>query len=208
MIARVARVAALAAVLAGLLVAFLSGSGSATGSRALSADRHPSIAPLPLPFPMPAAKAARFRAMDALRQRAAAIPATAPTGGSTAAGQTAGILGLHVGGPFSPAQFVGTNLWNGAISGKWLVVQAGGVPAAPPARPVIGRNVKAGVFVYWRSPQPTSSTPEHVVGIVRAPGNPRGALTVRRSAAGVLTLSLSGSGRIYQFSLRSLRFVG
>ena len=156
MMARAARLAALAAVLAGLLVA---GSVSATGSKALSANRHPSIAPLPLPFPMPAAKAARFRAMDALRQRAATIPATPPTGGSTVAGQTAGILGLHVGGPFSPAQFVGTNLWNGAVRGKWLVVQAGGVPTSPPAGPVIGRNVKAGVFVYWRAPQPTSSTP-------------------------------------------------
>jgi hypothetical protein len=206
--ARMAAVVVLAlGALAGVLVVS-SGSGGATGSRALSADRHPSIAPLPPPFQMSAAKAARFRAMDRLRQRAASIPATPPSGGSTQAGLIAGILGLHDGGPFSSAQFVGTNLWNGPVGGHWLVVQAGGVPvSAPAAMPARPADLRAAVFVYSRSLRPDSSGPERVVGVVRAPGDPSGELRAVRFGAGVVRLSLSGSARVYRFSVRSLRFV-
>jgi hypothetical protein len=200
-------IAVLAAAFAGCsALVSLAGAGHATGSRELSALRSPSIAPLPLPFAMPAAKAARFRAMDRLRQRAAAIPATPPTQGSTAAGLTAGILGLHDGGPFSPSQFLGTNLWNGPVRGRWLVVQAGGVPVGAPIASVPFSRARAAVFVYWRPLAPDSSAPARVVGIVRAPGHPVGELVAERERGGVLTLSLARSGRVYRFDLRRLGF--
>ena len=199
--------AVLAAALAGCLaLVSLAAAGRATGSRELSALRSPSLAPLPLPFAMPADKAARFRAMDRLRQRAAAIPATPPARGSTAAGLTAGILGLHNGGPFTPSQFLGTNLWNGPARGRWLVVQAGGAPVSSPTAGGRLLRARAGVFVYWRPLAPASSAPARVVGVIRAPGHPAGELVAKRARGGVLTLSLSRSGRVYRFDLTRLRF--
>ena len=196
-----------AAALAGCLtLVSLAGAGRATGSRELSALRSPSIEPLPLPFAMPADKAARFRAMDRLRQRAAATPATPPAQSSTAARLTAGILGLHDGGPFTPSQFSGTNLWNGPVRGRWLVVQAGGVPVSGPTAGGPIARATAGVFVYWRPLAPDSSAPAQVVGVIRAPGHPAGELVAERERGDELTLSLSGSGRLYRFDLTRLRF--
>jgi hypothetical protein len=45
-----------------------------------------------------------------------------------------------------------------------------------------------------------------VVGVIRAPGHPAGELVAERARGGVLTLSLSGSGRAYRFDLTRLRF--
>lgn len=188
-----------------------AGAGDATGSRVPSGLRSPSIAPLPVPAGFPPAKAARFRAMDRLRQRAAATPATAPSQGSVAAGLTSGILGLHDGGPFSPSQFVGTNLWNGRVRGRWLVVQAGGVPVGAPGAlppgPASASRTQAGVFVYWRGVAPSSAAPSRVVGVIRAPDRPVGQLVVDSVRGGVLRLSLAGTGRVYRFSVATLRFL-
>jgi hypothetical protein len=198
-------------VLAGAQLGLRSGAGEATGSRPLSALRNPSTAPLPVPSGFPPAKAARFRAMDRLRQRAASIPAAQPSQDSTTAGLTAGILGLHDGGPFNATQFAGTNLWNGARHGRWLVVQAGGVPAVAPGSmppgPAGASRTKAGVFVYWRGIRPDASTASRVVGVIRAPGHPAGELVVRSVRGGVLALALAGTSRVYRFDPASLKFV-
>jgi hypothetical protein len=200
-----------ACVLLAVALALRSGAGDATGSRLLSALRNPSTAPLPVPSGFPPAKAARFRAMDRLRQRAASIPAAPPSQDSTAAGLTAGILGLHDGGPFSASEFIGTNLWNGPVHGRWLVVQAGGVPALAPALmppgPAGASRTRAGVFVYWRGLRPDASTASRVVGVIRPPGHPTGELVVRNVRGRVLELSRAGTSRVYRFDVATLRFV-
>ena len=192
-----------------LVLGLRSGAGSATGSRLLSALRHPSTAPLPVPSGFPAAKAARFEAMDRLRQRAASIPAKPPSSGSTGAGLVAGILGLHDGGPFGPAQFLGTNLWNGRVGNRWLVVQAGGVPtstAATAPRAKAAATAKAGLLVYSRSLRVDSPRPR-VLGVIRAPGDPTGELTVDSVRGKLLELSLMGSRHTFRFDVAKLRFV-
>jgi hypothetical protein len=200
-----------ACVLAAAQLGLRSGAGEATGSRLLSALRNPSTAPLPVPFGFPPAKAARFRAMDRLRQRAASIPAAPPSQDSTAAGLTAGILGLHDGGPFNATQFVGTNLWNGPLHRRWLVVQAGGVAAladgSMPPGPAGASRARAAVFVYWRGIRPDASTASRVVGVIRAPGHPAGELIIRSARGGVLEIALTGTSRVYRFDLARLRFV-
>src|SRR5437764_9717949 len=200
-----------ACVLLAVTLVLRSGAGDATGSRALTALRDPSTAPLPVPSGFSPAKAARFRAMDWLRQRAATIPASAPSGSSTAAALTGGIIGLHDGGPFTPAQFLGTNLWNGRVGGRWLVVQAGGVPllgsASMPHGPASAAHLKAAVFVYSRSTRPDSSASPRVFGVIRAPRNPTGELVVESVKGKSISLSLLGSRRVYRFNVATLRFL-
>lgn len=128
---------------------------------------------------------------------------SADSGAQASLGQ--GIVPLTAGGPFRPSRFLGTNLWNGLVRGRWEVIQAGGVPAdqslgaASPA-------ARAGLFVYTRSPDPASAAAPRITG-VRAPSpDPRGQFTVRTVHGDVLTLSLSGSPRRYHFNVVTLRF--
>ena len=115
-----------------------------------------------------------------------------------------GIVPLTAGGPFSPSRFLGTNLWNGPVGGRWEVVQAGGVPAA--GRPADASAARAGLFVYTRSPDPASAAAPEITG-VRAPSpDPAGMFTIRRARDGVLTLSLPGSRAPYRFTVATLRF--
>lgn len=187
----------------------------------------------PAPQGWPAAKAARMRAEDQLRQAAAsrpllpppALPTAAPPssrsggiqqqsagnadgGTAAAAGQaslTQGIVPLADGGPFRPSQFLGTNLWNGRVGAQWEVVQAGGAPVDQ-ALGAASPAASAGLFVYTRSPDPASAAAPRVIGIRTPSPDPRGMFTVRAVSGNVLTLSLSGSRQPYYFNVVTLRF--
>jgi hypothetical protein len=176
----------------------------------------------------PADKASRMESEDQLRQAAASRPLVAPStppaaapgglkresaagpagGAATAdapAAMTAGILPLTSGGPFNASQFLGTNLWNGPVGGQWEVVQAGGVPvnrALGAASPT-----KAGLFVYTESADPSSTAAPAVVGVRTPAAGPPGMFTVRSAAGDVLTLTVSGSGKLYRFDLATRQFV-
>jgi hypothetical protein len=206
------------AITAGAAVAGLAALGA--GVPAVMAGVH-TVPASASPPGWPAAKTAHMRAENQPREQAgsrplAPPPAMAPAltpqdagpdSSSTAGSQSAltqGVLPLTAGGPFTPSQFLGTNLWNGPVGGDWEVVQAGGVPAdraLGAASPTV-----AGLFVYTRSPDPASSAAPKVTG-VRVPGpRPSGEFTVRKATGGVLTLTLSGSGQKYFFNVATLRF--
>ncbi|MGH3167449.1 MAG: hypothetical protein ACRDN0_16360, partial [Trebonia sp.] len=116
----------------------------------------------------------------------------------------AGILPLTDGGPFSSAQFVGTNVWNGPDGGRWEVVQAGGAPtdralgAASPTR--------AGLFVYTEPADPAAASGRQVTGILAPSPDPSGTFTVTKAAGGTLTLALSGSSGPYYFNVATRKF--
>lgn len=211
------------AALAGLSVISLAGIGA--GIPAVMAGVR-SVPPAPVPRGWPAAKAARMRAEDQLRQAAASRPLLPPPALPTASsaelrqqaagphpasatsnGQvslTQGIVPLTAGGPFRPAQFLGTNLWNGPVGGRWEVVQAGGVPAN---RALGGSGpLRAGLFVYTRSPDPASAEQPKITGIRTPLPDPRGTFTVRKASGAWLTLSLSGSAKPFYFNVVTLRF--
>lgn len=118
---------------------------------------------------------------------------------------TQGIVPLANGGPFPSSRFLGTNLWNGRAGSRWEVIQAGGVPADP-ALGAASPAAAAGVFVYTRSPDPASSSAPRVVGVRVPVPAPRGTFTARRISGDVLTLSLSGSRKLYHFNAVTLRF--
>jgi hypothetical protein len=117
---------------------------------------------------------------------------------------TAGILPLTDGGPFSSAQFVGADVWNGPVGGRWEVIQAGGVPtngALGSASPA-----KAGLFVYTESADPSVTSGRRVTGILAPSPDPAGTFTVTKESASTLTLTLSGSGTPYYFDVATGKF--
>lgn len=120
---------------------------------------------------------------------------------------TQGIVPLADGGPFPPSRFLGTNLWNGRVGSRWEVIQAGALPADP-ALGAASPAAAAGVFVYTRSPDPASPAAPQVIGVRTPSPAPRGMFTIRRINAGVLTLSLSASRKLYHFNAATLRFLG
>lgn len=199
--------------------------------RVLAADRHASApASVPagpgVPAGWPAAKAAAMAGENQLREAAAGRPVVAPAApagpGSAGARQasagteqqsagvapqssyTAGILPLTNGGPFDSSQFLGTNLWNGPVGGRWEVVQAGGVPAdralsaASPTR--------AGLFVYTEPANPAAASGQVVTGVLAPSPDPSGEFTVAKAAGSTLTLTLSGSRTRYYFDLVTRTF--
>jgi hypothetical protein len=194
-----------------------------------------------VPQGWPAQKASGYEAENQSREQAAGRPLVAP-GGEGPAGQqsgaqqrtdgpsaierqsarqqsagqlTAGIVPLTSGGPFSQAQFTGTNLWNGPVGGRWEVVQAGSTAAG-----------QAGLYVYTRSSDPASSSGPKVVGAITPAGDPAGTFTIEKASGGVLTLALSDPGtsdsaasgngasgngagqRQYTFDVTTLKFGG
>lgn len=219
----------------GLAVTCLAGAGvvAAVGVPAVMAGIHTAPGPVAIPQDWPAGKAAGLRAEDQLREAAAGHPMVAPgslefgglqrqaaersAGGRSAGGRSAGtardaqagftegVIPLTHGGPFQPAQFLGTNLWNGPVGGRWEVVQAGGVPrdralgAASPTR--------AAVFVYTRSANPASLAAPDVRGVIAPAAGPAGKFTITKVTGNILTLTADGSGKgTYHFDKISLRF--
>jgi hypothetical protein len=178
----------------------------------------------------PAAKASSMESEDQLREAAVGRPMVAPptTGpgeldpeaapdapaasGAPAAtapvppvAMTPGILPLTSGGPFNTSQFLGTNLWNGPVGGKWEVVQAGGVPVDPADS--AASPTRAGLFVYTESADPSSAAAPAVVGIREPAAGPKGMFTVLSTSGDMLTLTVSGSVQRYHFDLATLRFM-
>jgi hypothetical protein len=90
------------------------------------------------------------------------------------------------------------------VGGQWEVVQAGGVPvnradgAASPTR--------AGLFVYTESGDPTSTAAPAVAGVREPVAGPAGMFTVQSATGNLLTLTVSGSRKLYHFDLATLRF--
>jgi hypothetical protein len=156
--------------------------------------------PLPVPAGLPPAKAAAWIAADQARQRAAERAPRLPQGTPAPAQYHGGVLGLRDGGPFTPSQFVGTNLWNGPVGGRWMGVQAGGVP--------IAGGAEAAVYVYTEPLDPTAPAPPRVLGIFRPAGGPAGRLSVQDMKGDTLSLALAGSSTVYHFDVGSLTFVG
>jgi hypothetical protein len=220
-------------IIAGVAAAGLVALGA--GIPSVMAGVH-SVPKTVVPPGWPAQKASGYEAENQPREQAAGRPLVAP-GGEGPAGQhsgaqrrtdgpsaieqqsaaqqsagqlTAGIVPLTAGGPFSQAQFTGTNLWNGPVGGQWEVVQAGSTAAG-----------RAGLYVYTRSPDPASSSGPKVVGVITPAGDPAGTFTIEKASAGVLTLALSASGpddsdasgngpaqRQYTFDVTTLKFGG
>lgn len=216
------------AIAAGVTALFIAGIGVGI-PRVMAADRPvPVPAPAPagpgVPTGWPAAKAAAMAAENQSRQAAAGRPVVAPAeigsagaGGKAIAGTesqaaamapraayTAGILPLTDGGPFGSARFVGTNLWNGPVGGRWEVVQAGG---SPTDRALGGVSpTRAGLFVYTESPDPAVTAGRRVVGVLAPAADPRGSFTVAKARGNTLTLTLSGSRVPYYFNVATRVF--
>lgn len=191
---------------------------------------HGGPAGVGVPAGWPAAKAAAMAAENRLREQAAgrpvvapdapdsAVPATGAQAGAAAgtgaepqsaavapqAAYTAGILPLTDGGPFGSAEFVGTNVWNGPVGGRWEVVQAGGAPADR----ALGSASpdKAGLFVYTESRNPAVSAGRVVAGVLAPSPDPPGQFTVARAAGDRLTLTLSGTRQRYYFDVLTRQF--
>lgn len=207
------RIAAAAILLTGTgIAAGLNMPGVMAGTRSAPATA--------LPQGWPAGKTEHMQAEERLRQAAASRPLVPPpvlaagrpardgsraplrqaAGGTVRvseaqAGLTSGIVPLEAGGPFSPSEFSGTNLWNGPVAGRWEVIQAGGTPSG-----------RAGVFVYSRSQDPASGQAPRVTGIRAPSSGPDGRFTIRRESGDTLTLAVPGSDRVYLFNVVSLRF--
>lgn len=164
------------------------------------------------PFPKPPGRATPGLAAQGLAapsRNHGATPQRGTGGGAMAdpGAQSAlmpGIVPLSAGGPFSPSQFRGTNLWNGPVGGRWEVIQAGGVPAG--GRSGAASGTRAGLFVYTRSPDPGSAAGAEVTGIRTPSPDPAGLFTVQGARGDALTLSLPGSRALYRFDVVSLRF--
>lgn len=127
-----------------------------------------------------------------------------PAAAAPRAAYTAGILPLTDGGPFSSWRFVGTNLWNGAVSGRWEVVQAGGTPAH---RALGAASAdRAGLFVYTESTDPGTTAGRRTAGVFAPSPDPGGTFTVAKAAGGTLTLTLTGSRKRYFFDVATRTF--
>jgi len=117
----------------------------------------------------------------------------------------AGALDLRD-GPFTPAQFHASNMWQGPANDlSWVVVFAGAVPLTPS----LGRTseVTPGVFVY--TTRPDSGDPVLFGAVLPSDVSAallRGAFTVQSFEDGVLNLSLGGSTKTYRFDTRTLLF--
>jgi hypothetical protein len=104
---------------------------------------------------------------------------------------------------------VASNLWQGPANDLgWVAVYAGGVPV--PSDSLGSNAMTPAVFVYTASPDPKSARPLLIFGPVlpsdTSVSELRGKFTVKSVSAGVLTLSLEGSSRTFQFDTRTLLF--
>lgn len=195
---RYALVAAAVAVPAAVgSVAFTSWAGAEAKPTAAEAR--------PAPPGASAAKAAVWAQADLSRQQAAYRPVRAPDVTPMKAQYVPGILPLHDGGPFSAQQFVGSNLWNGPVSGSWEVVEAGGVPGSAGNGP---STKTAGLYVYTEGTDPSAQGPETVAGVLQPANAPAGSFTITSVSGSILTLSLSGSSSQWQFDTGTRQFSG
>jgi hypothetical protein len=222
------------AIAAGFTVLCVAGvAGVGVGVPSVMAAQRSAPAPGAAPAPAaaqagpvseagwPASKTAAMASENQLRAAAAGKPVVPPAEagqpGTTGTGTqqqaaavapgsayTAGILPLTDGGPFTSAQFVGDNVWNGPVGGRWEVIQAGGAPtngALGSASPA-----KAGLFVYTESADPSATSGRRVTGILAPSPDPAGTFTVTKASGGTLTLTLSGSGATYYFDVATGKF--
>jgi hypothetical protein len=143
-----------------------------------------------------------LEAEDSTRREAAAYPVTSSAPDPMDAQWIPGILDS----PqtfLAPSEFEVVNLWGGEVNGRWEIVNAGGIPAAP----ALGDSAppRAGVYVYTYNLDPNSTGEPQMIGAIAPAQGPLGWARVTSADNGVLTLTVD-SGQILHFDSSTLKF--
>jgi hypothetical protein len=158
-----------------------------------------------IPFGYPPAKASVLAAEDRARLRSSGkpiVPASFPP-----------IHGTLIRGIYDPGQdpqlrdeFSITNAWAGPGLGAWEAVDAGSIPLATGEGLTDHARDEAAVIVFTASTDPDSPLPQTIVGTFKPNQALRGQFTITAVHGTTITLSLSGSQKIYHFDAGSLTF--
>jgi hypothetical protein len=158
-----------------------------------------------IPSGYPPAKASVLAAEDRARLKNSGkpiVPASFPP-----------IHGTLVQGIYDPGQdpqlrdeFSITNAWAGPGLGAWEAVDAGSIPIATGEGLTDHADDAPAVLVFTASTDPDSALPQTIVGTFKPNQALRGQFTITAVNGTTITLSLSGSQKIYHFDTSSLTF--